>query len=370
MNDSSPILLIGIGGAGCRMASRVMHTFGNDLRHVLVDTDSSVSTPLNGEPFVLLGGDRLSGHGSGGDVVAARMAAEDSVRNIDEHLEGVRLAVFVTALGGGTGGGATVELAKHLAQLGILSIVFATTPFTFEGEDRQRTSRGVMSMIEENASAAFFLPLDRLVADVDNMDDAMSQAIDTLASGVTLFWRMLEKPGYLRLDAERVRHLISHAGRGRFASVTCQGPNRAQEGVEALIRSELLSVGQAPVRSMLCGILAGADLRLAEVDTVATALRKAFGERIHFELATVNDEETFSGRLAIVLMLLEYSPKDAVTDHGEPHGGRHNGKPSRNSVLNIGPTGRGRFQNAEQTIWNGEDLDIPTYLRQNINLDF
>ena len=37
--------------------------------------------------------------------------------------------------------------------------------------------------------------------------------------------------------------------------------------------------------------------------------------------------------------------------------------------LGIGPQGRGRFNNAEPTIWNGEDLDIPTFLRRNISLD-
>ena len=31
--------------------------------------------------------------------------------------------------------------------------------------------------------------------------------------------------------------------------------------------------------------------------------------------------------------------------------------------------GNGRFQRAEKTIWNDEDLDIPTYLRRSLSLD-
>jgi hypothetical protein len=31
---------------------------------------------------------------------------------------------------------------------------------------------------------------------------------------------------------------------------------------------------------------------------------------------------------------------------------------------------RGRFTNSAPTIWHGEDLDIPTFMRRNINLDF
>ena len=98
MSASSPMLLIGVGGAGTAMARGVGRAFGDGLRYVLADTDAS--SGLEGEPFVLLGGDRLSGRGSGGDFVTARMATEDSVTALDESLEGVRLTVLLTALGG------------------------------------------------------------------------------------------------------------------------------------------------------------------------------------------------------------------------------------------------------------------------------
>lgn len=367
MNAASSMLLIGIGGAGSAMARGINRAFGEGLRHVLADTDAA--TGRAGGPFTLLGGDRLSGRGTGGDVVAARLAAEDSVQVLDESLEGVRLAVIVTALGGGTGGGATLEAVKHLAERGIPSIVFATTPFSFEGADRQRNARGMMTMIGESANAAFFIPLDKLVGETDNMEEAMRRAVDTLASGVTLFWRLVGKPGYIRLDAERIRHLIVRAGYGRFATVTAQGPNRAADAVDALVRAPLLTAGSGPVRAILCGILAGEDLRLSEVGRIATGIREAFGERCAFELATVNDETTFTGRLSVVVMLFESNGRDEVASakgDGSPTASR---KKSR-AILTQGPSGRGRFNNAEPTIWNGEDLDKPTFLRRNISLDF
>ena len=367
MNDASSIILIGIGGAGSAMARGVSRAFGDGLRYLLTDTDAA--TGQGNEPFVLLGGERLSGRGSGGDIVTARLAAEDSIDALDEALEGVRLAVIVTALGGGTGGGATLEAAKHLAKRGIPTVVFATTPFTFEGENRQQNARGVMGMIEESANATFFIPLDKLIADADNMDEAMRRAVDTLASGVTLFWRLVEKPGYIRLDTERVRHLVTRAGRGRFTTVTMQGPNRASEAVDALTRAPLLAEGSGPVRAILCGVLAGEDLRLSEVGRIADGVRSAFGERCAFELATVNDELTFTGRLSVVVMLFEANGKDDAPAAGSAiSGGRRKSK-NRNP-LSQGPQGRGRFNNAEPTVWNGEDLDIPTFIRKNIYLDY
>ena len=364
MSDESHMLLIGIGTAGSAIARGVSRAFGDGLRYILSDTDAS--TGQSGGPFALLGGDRLSGRGAGGDIVAGRLAAEDSIHALDEHLEGIRLAVIATALGGGTGGGATLEAAKHLAEKGIPTIVFATTPFAFEGEDRQRNARGMMTMIEDAANATFFLPLDKLVNDTDNMDDAMRRAVDTIASGVTLFWRLVEKPGYIRLDTERLRHLLAGAGRGRFATVTVRGPNRVGDALDQLLRSEMLATSSGPVKSTLCGVLAGNDLLLSEVGQIANGVRNAFGG-LSFDLATVNDEATFSGRLSIVIMLFESNGKADVGD--TPNGVMSGRRRKTKGALGAGPSGRGRFKNAEPTIWNNEDLDVPTFIRRSINID-
>ena len=363
MNGESPLLLVGIGTAGCSIVRGVNRASGDALRFVLMDSDAASGQPDG--PFVLLGGDRLSGRGAGGDVVAGRLAAEDSIRGLDEHVEGVRLAVIVAALGGGTGGGATLETAKYLSDRGIPSVVFATTPFVFEGEDRQRNARGVMSMIEDAASTTFFLPLDKLIGDEDNMDAALRRAVDTVAGGVALFWRLVERPGYIRLDTERLRHILSGAGRGRFAQVTVQGPDRAKEAVDRLLRSELLATSSGPVRSALCGILAGNDLLLSEVGTVADGVRNSFGA-LAFNLATVNDEETFAGRLSVVVMLFESVSKG---NSGENPGSVMSTRARKNGKGGPSARSRGRFKDSQPTTWNGEDLDIPTFIRRDISLD-
>lgn len=357
------MILLGIGSSGTRMARGICRAYGNGLRFALADTDAASGT--DDENFTLLGGNRLSGHGAGGDVVDARLAAEDSIQQLDPLLEGIRLAVVVTGLGGGTGGGATLEAVKHLNALGIRTVVFATLPFAFEGEQRMMNARGVTSLIEESANATFFLPLDKLVQGEDNMEEALRRAIDTVASAITLFWRLVEKSGYIRLDADRIRRLVANAGRGRIATVSVQGPNRAADAVDALIRSELLATASAPVHAIVCGILAGDDLRLSEIATIADGLREAFGTRVTFDLGTVNDESTFSGRLSVVVLAFESNTRETPAS---PQSVSRSGKRNKNP-LKVGPSGRGRFNNAEPTIWHDEDLDVPTFIRQNISLD-
>ena len=214
------------------------------------------------------------------------------------------------------------------------------------------------------------LPLDTLVADApsDNMKEALQRATDTLSTALTLFWRILEKPGYISLDAERLRNAVIASGRARFATASAFGPDRAEDVLRNLSSSRLLADGaaHAPVKSIFMGILAGDDLRLSEVARVADGFRAAFGRNASFQLGTVNDEATFSGRLAAAVLVFEESALSKTS--GESRKSiRTAAKNRKNAEAALAAADR--FSDSEKTMWHDEDLDIPTYLRRNLTLD-
>ncbi len=366
-SPASSLVLIGIGGAAANAARGVHRAYGGSLRILVVDTDAS-SGAAGDVDFTLLGGNRLSGRGAGGQAGAVRAAFLDDPAFLDAKLDGVRTAVVVTCLGGGTSNGATAELLKRMQALGIATLVFATLPFAFEGEERMREARAALGPMAAHASALAVLPLDRLVADAgtDNFQAALARAADTLASGITLLWRILEKPGYIRLDAERLRNIIAGAGTARFATASALGDNRADALLDSLRRSPLLAAGPAnkPIRRMLLGVLAGDDLRLSEIGTLVNGIRAAFGPDAAIELGTVNDEETFSGRLAAVLLLFEEGVLAAQPTAAGATPRRRNLSAAEHALV-----GSDRFGSSDKTYWKDENLDIPTYLRRNLTLE-
>lgn len=366
--ETSSLLLLGIGGSGIAAVRGVRRAYGSAIRAIAVDSDASsgVSSEL---PFVLIGGDRLAGRGAGGHAAEAREAFLDNPEILDPQIAGARTAVIVTSLGGGTGSGATSEVVKHLAKHGMSSIVFATLPFAFEGDVRANVARTALGSIEHEADATVPMPLDTLVADSrsDFMKEALARATDTIATALALFWRVLEKPGYISLDAERLRNAIADAGRARFATASASGPNRAEEVLGRLTSSKLLADGaHAPVKSIFMGILAGDDLRLSEVAFVANGFRNAFGKSAAFQLGTVNDDDTFSGRLVVAALVFEESVVSKGA-HDTRRAARAVVKSRKNAEAALSATDR--FSDSEKTIWHDEDLDIPTYLRRNLTLD-
>ena len=359
----SPLLLLGVGGAGAAMLRGVLRAYGPDIRALAIDTDAQAGG--NGDiPFLLLGGNRLAGRGTGGQAAHARAAFLDTPSILDTSLDGVRTVVIVTALGGGTGGGATGEILKHLHTRGIATLVFATTPFTFEGAERVRAARAAIGPIEQHADVSVFLPLDELVgkAGTDNMRDALARGMDTLSLGVTLLWRLLERPGYIQLDSERLRAILVGCGRAHFATASAQGRDRADAVLAALSESPLLKRDEsaAHVRSILVGVLAGDDLLLSEVATIASGLSAAFGLGAPLELGTVNDEATFSGRLTVVVLVFD----ESATAVRKPVSGTTRATQRERALVR-----NDRFRHSDATMWNDEDLDTPTYIRRHLTLD-
>jgi cell division protein FtsZ len=390
MNDqhSSQLILIGIGGGGSRLAAAVHKLYHDEMRMLCVDTDAMANRELmaNSIPCILIGAARLSGNGTGGDAVKGRLAIQDDIHLLHPHLQGVRTAVILTCMGAGTGSGVAPEIISTLHDMGIATLCIATEPFAFEGESRKAIANRAKAMIEEHVDSLCIVSLDELFQATGEL--LISATIDAsneiLAAGITLLWRLLTRPGFLSINAERLHNVIQHGGNSSFGNARASGPDRTAALMSALHESKLLRSGEAikKASAMLVGILAGSDLRLSEIGEIMKTLRGWCKTDCHIEMGTVLDA-SFEGRIELVVFCFESAtmplaelkqettaPSSEIPPaevfHIQPGSARRN---KRKSKLSSGATGKGKFQNVEPTIFNGEDLDIPTYLRKNIQLD-
>ncbi len=387
--DQSGMLLLGVGGGGCRLTASVRASYGTGLHAVGVDTDALANrnAATDGMTCLLLGGSRLSGHGTGGDAIQGRLAAQDDMQNLQAHIKGVRTAVIVACLGGGTGGGATPEIVKVLGGRGIATICFVTIPFGFEGQARRKEADRVLPMIEENADSLVVVPLDDLFNDAGEeqlLEIAVSIAEKIISAGITLLWRLLTKPGFISLDAEKLHTMVVRGGNARFGCAAATGDGRALKAVESLRGCRLLRSGEGLSRAnaLLIGILAGSDLRLAEVGALMREMNKVCKSGCHIEMGTVLDP-FYEGRIELVALAFEswtaavmavpqgesaVTPEPSVAEIIPVRPGGRKAR-SKGSKLSFGATGRGRFKDVEPTLHNNQDMDVPTFIRRGIRLD-
>jgi Cell division GTPase len=274
---------------------------------------------------------------------------------------------------------------------GTLSICFVTKPFGFEGDARVKSAERVLPQIEEHTDSMVVIPLDDLFVDAGKelLDDSIKAAEEIVATGVTLLWRLLTKPGFIRLDAERLYAMVFRGGNARLGFSVAEGAGRAERAVMALKNCRLLRSGDALTKAnaVMLGIHAGSDLRLSEVGEIMATLRSLCKKDCIFEMGTVLDDR-YDGRIELVALAFESwsagipidPPKDSAAPAAQespapeafpiqPGSSRKKRPKAGGSKLSFGATGRGRFHNVETTIYKGQDLDVPTYIRREITLE-
>ncbi len=74
--------------------------------------------------------------GSGSNTDYATSAAINSLDDIKKCLEGAKVIIIVSTLGGGTGTAVAPIIAKESKAMGIITLSIATLPFRFEGEKK------------------------------------------------------------------------------------------------------------------------------------------------------------------------------------------------------------------------------------------
>ncbi len=385
MNNLNDVLLIGVGGAGCRLADAIVSSYP-EVRALWLDTDAR-TLPDHAEQTVLFGAGRLMGKGTGGETALGKQAmADDLAALVLPRIEGVRLAVVVTALGGGTGSGATPELLKELRRRGIITLCFVTTPFLFESSARRQIAHLFLPLFENNADALVVTAFDELFRNSGDLPigDALDQAEEMFKGAVTAFWRLLLTPGFIEFDTERLMRVLRKSGSARFAVFSADDAARTETILRKIRESPLLRHGKSisEAQTILLGIFAGRDLRLVEISEIVNGIR-TYAEEGEVEFGTVLDPE-FEGTVQVILFTFDVwiappeesqpTPVEAVNNAvdrvpAEMEPLRKPGRAKRRQTAPAPTVGKGRFRDVDATIYEGQDLDKPAYLRKNITLD-
>ena len=127
------IVVFGIGGAGGNAVNNMIEAGLEGVEFVVANTDAQQLS------FSKTDGVQVTqGLGAGAHPEVGMSAAEESIPEIGEHLDGAHMVFITAGMGGGTGTGAAPIIAKCARERGILTVGVVTKPFHFEGRHRMR----------------------------------------------------------------------------------------------------------------------------------------------------------------------------------------------------------------------------------------
>ena len=299
------ITVIGVGGAGCNAVNNMIASHLEGVEFVVANTDAQSLANSSAQMRVQLGANITQGLGAGARPEIGRAAADESLEQILEHIDGTHMLFVTAGMGGGTGTGAAPVIAKAARERGILTVGCVTKPFQFEGKNRMRLAEEGISELQKSVDTLIVIPnqnLFRVANAQTTFSDAFKMADKVLYSGVRGVTDLMVMPGVINLDFADVRSVMMEMGKAMMGTGDAEGDNRALEAAAAAIANPLLDdVSLAGARGVLVNVTGGPDLTLFEVDEIVDHIRQQSDEEVNLIFGASQDDSMHNNiRVSVV----------------------------------------------------------------------
>ncbi len=288
------IVVVGVGGGGGNAVNRMIQAQVRGVEFVVVNTDQQALARTERGAIRLRVGDKVTrGLGSGGNPMVGAKAAEESVEEIYQLLNGADMVFITAGMGGGTGTGASPVIAQISKDVGALTVGVVTKPFIFEGSRRRHVAEEGAAALKSKVDTLITIPNDRLLQVIERntpVESALKVVDDVLRQGIQGISELITEPGLINLDFADVRTIMSNAGSALMAIGRAKGDNRAAEAAKMAIANPLLDVSMAGAKGVLFNVTGGNDLTLTEINDAAEVVFAAADQDANIIFGAVVDD--------------------------------------------------------------------------------
>ncbi|HEY4414700.1 MAG TPA: cell division protein FtsZ [Verrucomicrobiae bacterium] len=391
------VKVFGVGNAGIALLGALDTPEFAAAEFAVLNTEAASLAASSAPVKIHLENKLLRGLGSGGDPDRSRALAEEQFSLLKSSCAGAGVVFIVAGLGGGAGSGISPVLARAAREAGALVLAFVSVPFECEGNRREAQAQAALEQLKANADGVICLPNQKIFKLIDENTSVLDTFRVTggfLIEGVRGIWQLLMRPGLIQVHFADLCQLIRdrHA-ESAFAFVETAGPGRSREAVEKILAHPLFDDGRALAESeaVLVSLTAGNDLTMSEVNRVMEQIKRQCS-RAQIIMGAGMDAE-LKNRLCVTVIAAKQSvaatgiaPRaETVTgtsssSAASPSARRSlpldNGVRKKASIkkpvqtqLSLTIVSKGRFDKSEPTLHQGEDLDVPTFIRRGIALN-
>ncbi len=288
------IKVVGIGGGGCNAINTMIADYDiAGVEFMAFNTDAQALKQSKAPITLQLGEDLTKGLGVGGNHEAGAQAAEESLDQIQEFLEGADMIFITAGMGGGTGTGAAPIIAGVAKNMGALTVAVVTKPFDFEGNKRKEIAEEGIAALRDKVDTLIIVPNQRLleVADANiSFIEAMKMVDSVLAEGVNSISNLISQTGYVNADFNDAKSVMLNSGTALMGIGRASGENRAELAARAATTSPLLDMSIEGATGVLYNVV-GADLTLSEISLVSELIKEAVDPSANIKFGAQIDPE-------------------------------------------------------------------------------
>lgn len=265
------IKILGVGGAGGNAVNNMIDSNITGVEYLVANTDSNDLGISKAKTKIQLGPDLCRGLGAGNVPKKGEDAARESEKVIKEHLRDTHLLILSAGMGKGTGTGATPIIAEIAKSMGILTIAIVTTPFGFEGKEKEKNATYGLKQLYDSADSIIIIENDKISETYKDFSffDSFKNADQILVNAARSISDIANITGVMNVDFEDVRRIIECKGFAIIGSGSSKGDDRAVEASNAAINDPLMSHAILDnCKGILINITVGDDFKQNEFKAI------------------------------------------------------------------------------------------------------
>ncbi len=348
------ILVLGVGGAGGNAINGMIDAGLQGVEFIAVNTDAQDLRLSKAHTKIQMGLNLTKGLGAGAKLDIGQAAADESLNEIVNVLQGANMVFITAGMGGGTGTGSAHVIARAAKELNILTVGVITLPFLYEGPSRMRKAQQGLEELRKHVDTIIVVPnqnLFKIASEQTTFEESFELSNDVLLHGVQSITDLMVRPGLINLDFADVETVMSSMGKAMMGTGQAEGEGRAVKAAESAINNPLIDdYSLKGAKGLLVNITGGKDLKLFEVDEAVNKVRAEVDPEAELIIGAITDE-SLDGlmRVSIVATALDGQQPEPKSVINMVHR-IQNRNPGYSEFSNSGSTQSFQFTNNSNSI--------------------
>ena len=299
------LLVLGVGGAGGNAINEMIDNGLHGVEFVAVNTDAQDLKHSKAKAKIQIGLNLTKGLGAGAKIDIGQAAADESLNEIINTLQGANMVFIAAGMGGGTGTGAAHVIARAAKELNILTVGVVTLPFLYEGPSRMRRAHQGLEELRKHVDTIIVIPnqnLFKIANEQTTFKESFNLSNNVLMHGVQSVTDLMVRPGIINLDFADVETVMASMGKAMMGTGEAEGEGRAIKAAEMAISNPLIDdYTLKGAKGLLVNITGGDDLKLFEVDEVVNKIRAEVDSEAEVIIGAITDH-TLDGKIRVSIV--------------------------------------------------------------------
>ena len=344
------LLVMGVGGAGGNAINEMIESNLQGVEFIAVNTDAQDLKLSKCKTRIQIGLNLTKGLGAGAKLDIGQAAADESLNEIINTLQGANMVFIAAGMGGGTGTGAAHVIARAAKELNILTVGVVTLPFLYEGPSRMRRAQQGLEELRKHVDTIIVIPnqnLFKIANEQTTFEDSFNLSNNVLMHGVQSITDLMVRPGLINLDFADVETVMASMGKAMMGTGEAEGEGRALKAAEMAVSNPLIDdYTLKGAKGLLVNITGGKDLKLFEVDEAVNKVRAEVDPEAELIIGAITDSELDGKmRVSIVATSLDGQQPETKSVINMVHR-IQNRNPGYSDFSNIGSSASFNFSNS------------------------